>query len=132
MSNVIDINELKDMSEWRLYAEGLFHALQKSEALNQDLTNKVNHLEELLTSSTHKLAPIPIEQLICELQIKKLYDKGMQSELSLEETKRLDLLVKNLYLTKGQATEIVSNIGAISDKVPDIDLIRVIKEQECP
>lgn len=132
MSNVIDINELKDIVEWRLYAEGLFMALQKSEAYNEQLSKKINQLEELLTATTPKLAPIPIEQLICELQIKMLHDAAMNRQLSLEETKRLDLLVKNLYLTKGQATEIVSNLGAISDRVSDSDLIQVIKGQECP
>ena len=132
MNNVIDINELKDVAEWRLYAESLFVALQKSEELTSQLNEKIEHLEELLSANAPKLAPIPIEQLICELQIKKLYDKGMAQELSLEETKRLDLLVKNLYLTKGQATEIVSNLGAISDKVSDSDLIRVVKDQQCP
>lgn len=132
MNNVIDINELKDVAEWRLYAESLFNALQKSEALSKQLNEKIEHLESLLKATDNKLIPIPIEQLICELQIKMLHDAAMSRQLSLEETKRLDLLVKNLYLTKGQATEIVSNLGAISDKVTDADLIRVIKDQQCP
>lgn len=42
------------------------------------------------------------EQDLCEIEIKRLKDTAFERALDLEETKRLDLLIKNLYLAKGK------------------------------
>lgn len=127
MDNIIDINKMKETDDWKSYCQHLFVSLQNSNAKLQAAEGEIVHLKQLLDGLTPKLTMPSNEQLICELQIKRLYDESMSRPLTLEEAKRLDLLVKNLYLAKGQATEIVKNDGASPEKASDEELLRVVK-----
>jgi hypothetical protein len=65
-----------------------------------------DHLKSLLSASTPLLSNSTVqievspEQAICEIQIKMLRDRASDRELTLEETKRLEILVKSLVLIK--------------------------------
>ena len=48
------------------------------------------------------------EEMICIEQIDLLKQKSSSRELSLDEVKRLDLLVKNLRLIREQSTEVIN------------------------
>jgi hypothetical protein len=81
----------------------LLETLQKE---NEDLKFQVGHLKELLTSTAPliggdvSIIEVPQEQAICEIQLRMLNEKAHGRELTLEETKRLEILVKSLYLIK--------------------------------
>jgi len=80
----------------------LLETLQKE---NEDLKSQVVHLKELLTSTAPLIGEVsvievPQEQAICEIQLRMLNEKAQNRELTLEETKRLEILVKSLYLIK--------------------------------
>src|ERR1700733_5898776 len=53
------------------------------------------------------------EKLICETEIERLQQTSSNRSLTLEETKRLDLLVKNLLLCKGAYKDIKPDYRSI-------------------
>lgn len=72
---------------------------------NIKLKQELAHAKSLVAQpTTQTLAPVkiavPFEQSICEIQIKKLQEKAQARELTLEETKRLEILIKSLYLVR--------------------------------
>jgi hypothetical protein len=72
--------------------------------LKQDniiLKQKIEQLESFLASQN----VITNEELICIEQIGVLKSKSTSRELSLDEVKRLDILIKNLRLIKNQSTD---------------------------
>lgn len=89
--------------------------------LKKDLDHsnaKLKHLEELLKSTQENkeqsnLSPISDEQTIAEVQLNILKQKALFGELSLDELKKYDILVKNKNLSKGQ-----SPINAKSERLP--------------
>lgn len=83
-----------------------FKLLESYQKENEDLKAQVAHLKELLTSTAPliggdvSIIEVPQEQAICEIQLRMLNEKAQGRELTLEETKRLEILVKSLYLIK--------------------------------
>lgn len=51
------------------------------------------------------LAPISDEEMIADIQLKRLMEKAKFGELNLEEIKKFDLLVKNKRLAQGKSTQ---------------------------
>jgi hypothetical protein len=97
----------KSVSELVAYNNAQFDTLCALQKENHELRKNVEHLQELLTSTTSLVSsPDPVkievstEQAICEMQIKKLEESAAQRQLSLEETKRLEILIRSLYLIK--------------------------------
>lgn len=105
--------EFADYSELQSYCDTQYTTIDLLNKENHDLKLKVKHLEELLVA-TNKLTDdvvkieVTPEQAICEIQIQKLQDKASQRELTLEETKRLEILVKSLYLIKEKTGTAIS------------------------
>jgi hypothetical protein len=96
--------QFESKEELQKYCDNQFLTIQR-------LVTQVKRLEEELYDTKSLLtAAVPMEnkvqldvapeQLICEMQIKKLEKVSMERDLTLEETKKLDLLVKNLLLIK--------------------------------
>lgn len=79
-----------------LKEEFLISNLQKE---NKELQEQIVVLKKLIEKD------ISFEELICLKQIEILHNRSIQRELSLEEVKKLDLLIKNLRLIKEQSTE---------------------------
>lgn len=102
---LISINTLagvfESTSELQTYCDSQFLTIQKAQTRIKQLEEQVAHLQGLI-SSTNKIldANTNTDQLICEIQIERIKKTAMDRDLTLEETKRLDLLVKNLYLSK--------------------------------
>lgn len=74
-------------------------------------TNEILHLQELLNGIVPEVGqatPFSLtdEEMIAEFQLKALKATAMTRDLTLDETKRFDLLVKNKRLAKGDATSI--------------------------
>lgn len=86
MSNITDLS--------KTYENKLIVELQKENELL-----KARIVELTIDTAITK------EELICIQQIKILHDRSIQRELSLEEVKKLDLLVKNLKLITESITD---------------------------
>lgn len=81
---------------------------RKVEELNKIVEQKdsvIKHLEDMLNSNVFKIE-VTDEEIIAEQQLFRLKDKAQNGELTLEEVKKFDLLVKNKRLAKGDATVI--------------------------
>lgn len=111
--SIIKISEkFQTHAELQEYCNKQYESLKQAREIIQSLRAEVIHLKELLTSSNHLVNSSPelivksVEQTICEIQIEMLRTEAMDRSLTLEETKRLDLLVKNLLLCKGAYKDI--------------------------
>ena len=68
------------------------------------------------------------EELICIQQIRILQNRSDQRELSLEEVKKLDYLIKNLRLIKDESTQ---NLASTSYRdVTEEDLVAIASQSE--
>jgi hypothetical protein len=106
----MDIDQVADKA---LALDRVIEVLQKE---NTALRGEVNHLKELLTYTAPLISndvriEVPKEQSACEVQLRMLHDKSLQRELTLEETKRLEILIKSLYLIKDKSTGITIENG---------------------
>jgi hypothetical protein len=104
----MDINELSLIQQ---EAASYYKTIDVLQRENRALREEVNHLKELLTYTAPLVSKdvkieVPKEQAACEIQLRMLHDKSQSRELTLEETKRLEILIKSLYLIKEKATGI--------------------------
>jgi hypothetical protein len=71
--------------------------------------SEIEHLKKLLTGSNESniiRIEVTEEEHIAELQLERLKKKAEVGELTLEEVKKYDLLVKNKRLAKGDPTTV--------------------------
>jgi len=108
MSNLVSIEDLKKefvqknkAKELKEFAKIQQDFIEKLIQENKNLKEKLLQLENVFNT------PTP-EEIICIEQIDHLKKLSKNRELTLEEVKRLDLLIKNLRLIKEQSTENVS------------------------
>jgi len=85
-------SKFSTMVEWRDYCASLETTLMRANTKIKELEEQVNNGPIIQEKST--------AEIICELEIEKLKTTATMRSLTLEETKRLDLLVKNLLLAK--------------------------------
>lgn len=110
-NNVIDVSELfktfQSDKEKQDFLEGQFSAMLGLQKKVKQLEEENKHLKELLLANAPSLnLPIPIiispEEYLLDAQITILENRGRQlgHELTLEEVKKLDLLLKNKKMIK--------------------------------
>jgi hypothetical protein len=69
------------------------------------------------------------EAILCENQIKKLKEQALNRELTLEEVKKMDILVKNLNITKNKDKIINAKSRKFKDEeISDAQLIEVLSD----
>lgn len=105
MSKVVKLEEIgkdyKEISELKEQCVQLYKAIDTYKA-------EIDRLKAELNSTTiQQVQFIKEEEAIVLAQIRMMKDRAMLQPLSLEEVKRLDLLIKNLYLIRGEATNII-------------------------
>ena len=130
----MDLVDSNDLSKSLMDQFKLLEVLQIE---NKDLKEKIEHLKELLTSTAPliggevSILEVPQEQAICEIQLKMLNGKAQGRELTLEETKRLEILVKSLYLIKDkQGTTIPAEFANIPNNISLADLSSIASDNE--
>jgi hypothetical protein len=125
MDNIIDASQLfqefKDVSEWKHFAESQYNTISNLIQENAQLKEEVKHLQELLTSiSPGQSLPVPIvvspEEALIDFQIQILKGNNMVpgKEMTLEEIKKLDLLLKNKNIIKQERAAMVVESKPIS------------------
>lgn len=125
MSDIIKVSDLsfermkiKDLKE---YAQSQYYTIETLKLENNVLLEKVTHLETLLSQlPTTKVLPLTDEEIICIEQINIIKTKSAMRELSLDEVKRLDLLIKNLRLIREQPTQVVDSLDYSNMKEADL------------
>lgn len=137
-----NINDLAQEARSSILAEELqklrehnFSLGSKVAVLQEELEQKVSeieHLKKLLGSSVPvigEVSPLLLSdvELITTQQINKLKQASMTRELTLDEVKRLDLLVKNQNLARGEATEIPGKQKSVKGKSAS-QLIQIAKQ----
>ncbi len=132
LDTISNISEkFQSQTELQNYCDRQYKSLLQAKEIILSLKAEVSHLKELLSSSNHLVNSPPeliiksVEQTICEIQIEMLREEAMNRSLTLEETKRLDLLVKNLLLCKGAYKDIKPDFtglpkGMSSEKLLEI------------
>lgn len=135
--------KFESYAELQSYCDQQFAAIQALSKENQALKNEISHLKDLLSSTTTLLSSEAVkfdignEQAICEVQIEKLREKAFMRELTLEETKRFEILVKSLHairekspssmepdyavLPSARTIEQLTHIAASPDPQPEAD-----------
>lgn len=101
--------------------------------LNTQLTQKtqeIQHLMELLNKSVPTIGEVsPIiptdEEVIAEFQLKALKAAAMVRDLTLDEVKRYDLLVKNKRLAQGSPTTIDGQAKKLPANLDNSSLIQI-------
>lgn len=123
--------KFKSISELQEYSNKQYTALQKAADKIKQQEDEIQHLRELLTNATPLMGQGPVEkriitpeEAICEKQISLLQERGMTKELTLEEVKRLDLLIKNLRLVQGKGPKTLEAIS-IPKNFNHIDLLKL-------
>lgn len=92
------------------------------EALRKELmekTEKLSHMETLMIKTIPAFVKVSPEEEICEIQIQMLRSVSKDRELTLEETKKLDILIKNKRLSQEQSTVNMQarNVEEVSDAI---------------
>lgn len=97
----------------------------------EEKSNAIKHLESMLINVTPVIGEVsPLirstEQMIIDFQIEQFKTAAMLRTLTLDETRQLDLLIKNKRLLDGNATEIPGKAKSLKD-VPIAQLVNVAK-----
>jgi len=107
--NVVKIEELSEKFQSDSLKSLSIELEKKCLALGQSLDlalkelekkqEEINHLQDLLSSRVpiigQLLVNVSEEEELIELQIKKIKDRARFAELTLDDTRKLDLLIKN-------------------------------------
>ncbi len=90
--------------------------------------SRIVHLEELLKSSNVPTfvpnfdGPVSDEEVIALKQLERLKEASQIRNLSLEETKIYDILVKNKRLAQGSSTGIIDTVKLPKEKLKLIEI----------
>lgn len=109
MSNIDDIfNSFKTEMDSRAFIEAQLKMIMELTKKNQQLEQKVSHLESLLqknvplvVENSHSLIiaggiQTEHEETICRIELKRLHDVSVGRALTYEETKQVDIYTKLL------------------------------------
>lgn len=107
----LELNVLrKRVAELEKHNVALGETIDRFTKALSEKDEEILHLQRMLggtvpvLSGTNVNSPLTDEEVIAELQLQRLKTKAQHSELTLEETKKFDLLVKNKRLAQGNAT----------------------------
>jgi hypothetical protein len=113
MADIITLasgKEFRTLKELQKYAETLYLIAETANEKIKELEEKLKHSEDLLLS-TQVVAVIKTqEQCIVEKQIDVISGLSMTRQLTNEEVKSLDILIKNKLLLSGQPTTIAGDV----------------------
>lgn len=113
-SKTLDTNDINSQfKDYALLEQKCVDLAQIINQLKYELTNKeeeISHLkgllESLFPSSNDIVLQLSDEELIADIQLRKIREAAKNRDLTLDEIKKFDLLVKNKRLAKGDATVI--------------------------
>lgn len=118
--DIVNINKLQqEYLESKQFSTAQQELIDKLLEENAILKQKLSSLEHVALAT---IGSSP-EEIVCLEQIARLKERSHSRELTLDEVKRLDLLIKNLRLIKEQSTENIST--AKFRDVEESDLVAI-------
>lgn len=99
--------------------------LKQLESKDNEIFELQQRINENHPAITNLAAPLADEELISSAQLERLKNAALNRELSLEEVKKFDLLVKNKRLAQGEATTIDANYRSLPANIQKTELIRI-------
>lgn len=136
--DTISIHELSENSKENQLKTQILKLEEKCVALSQVIDSllkqieskeeEISQLKNVLQKSTPLIGEaiainISDEELIADVQLRKLKEQAKIRELTLDETRKFDLLVKNKRLAQGNATEIGAKV--LPKELPKKQLIQI-------
>lgn len=115
MSDIIDISnlnkEFKEEADKQKFLEVQTKTILELSKQNKQLQEEITHLKQLLSENSfnppvEKIIVTP-EQALIDSQIDIIQTRSYLQELSLEDVKKLDLLLKNKFLIKKDSPETI-------------------------
>lgn len=139
MSNLIDISSLhkqfKSEAEKQVFIEKLYEQVVNLNAQLKSKEEEISHLKTLLAGTTPLLEDSGVERMIVtpeqalvDGQIAIIKGKGFGTELSLEDVKKLDILIKNKRLLDEEGRTLKGKSKTIS--VSNASLLDIIKNEQ--
>lgn len=133
-AGLISIADMADRAELNTLRLKVIQMEKDSVALGQALDKALNalnkkdeeikHLQELLTGVTPNITTFPQnvtdEEIIALRQLESLKITAMTRDLTLEEIKKFDLLVKNKRLSQGSPTTIDAEYEKLPSNTDDL------------
>jgi len=122
-----------NLVELQEYCNKQYVMFVKAQDKIRQLEVENEHLKKIIADS-QQIVDVPetdlliknTEQIICEMEIEKLKKVSMERSLTLEETKRFDLLVKNLILAKGTNKDIKPDYTKLPNGYTEGSLIELV------
>ena len=140
MSNITDLmNSFKDDVEKQEYIVKQQKVITNLLKEKQTLQKEIEHLKELLISNnnlfpTNNIVTTVIvtpEEGLIDRQIELIQNRGVLSELTLEDTKKLDLLLKNKNIIKEQNKPIKAESTKLDKKnLSNAQLIQIMSAKK--
>lgn len=132
-SNIITVmKDFKNELELRRFAEAQHKTITMLQEKLSLLEHENKHLKEMLVHNPIVKNPIRIEitpeETIITEQIEFLRQASYQRVLTIEEVKKLDLLVKNLKLIKSEPTTIIGEKP--KGNVTEAQLVEIASKHE--
>lgn len=132
MADIISIDDLRkkfnekmSLEEWKDFATSQHNLIEQMAMQVRRLEEKNKHLENILMSKSSGLAlHLAPEEVICLQQIAFLEEQSMKRALTLDEVKRLDLLVKNLNVIRETA---ILEANKAVDQLKEADLVAIVQ-----
>jgi len=135
--NIVDLAikfKEKTKAELQKYSDDQYRALVAAAQKITELQAEVEHLKQLLTTTVSIVQDSNVESVIkspelcvVEAQIEILSRRALQLEMTLEDAKLLDILIKNKKLLTGEATTIVAE-KKLKQKYSDAELVKIASE----
>lgn len=111
----------------------LQQSISRLAAKASDLEDEVIQLKKMLFDSTPVIeglvGPLTDEEIIANLQLRRLLETAKQGKLNLEDVKIFDLLVKNKRLAQGKVTDIQGK-KSLPDKTPTATLVQIASHKK--
>ena len=131
MDNISDLE--KSFLEAKDYSEAQFAVIVQLQEKNAKLIEENNHLKKLVEQNIPSIggAPYPNdlvpgitnEQIICEIEIKRLKDRSIVQELNKEEAQKLQIYVTILEQVRSKTKDDSLNVESVSTD----DLIKLVE-----
>jgi hypothetical protein len=136
LENITHLNiKFKNIEELQLYCDSQYRSLQRANEVIKKLEAEIVHLKNIIVTTVPIIEPkqeqfiVSTEQSICEMEIERLRKTSMDRGLTLEETKRLDLLVKNLHIAKKGTKDIAPDYKKLPE-TSEAELLQIAATPE--
>lgn len=98
--------------------------LEENKRLQEEINKLQLKIKQLQSGVTH----VSDEELIANAQLERLKMKAMEQELTLEEIKKFDLLVKNKKLSEANSSAIPANYERLPENIDDESLLQLASQ----